>query len=163
MPVLTMALDPASVESGDIDLTAMLRGPDVFDVMGHRWWTLRSESLEILPTGTWRVMATLTARGTTGLIELRLEVDPGASGHDWLVLRGRGVLDRRAFGMGKRASIFGPQIELDLTLRARRAGTDTSAESQDGDEDTSNQPAGLSQMLAEQHITQPRQQATAHG
>jgi quercetin dioxygenase-like cupin family protein len=50
LPVLTMALDPASVE--------------LTDVMGHRWWTLRSESLEVLAAGTWRVMATLIANGT---------------------------------------------------------------------------------------------------
>jgi hypothetical protein len=59
-------------------------------------------------------MATLTAKGTQGLVELRLEVDPEASDCDWLVLSGRGVLDRRAFGMGNRASIFDPTIQLDL-------------------------------------------------
>jgi polyisoprenoid-binding protein YceI len=61
LPVLTMALDPASVETQDADLDAMLRGPDYFDAVRHRWWTLRSQSLEVLATGTWRVMATLTA------------------------------------------------------------------------------------------------------
>jgi polyisoprenoid-binding protein YceI len=123
LPVLTMVLDPASLETQDARLDAMLRGPDAVDVLRHRWWTLRSESLEVLPGETWRVMATLTANGTQGLVELRLEVDPEASGHDWLVLRGRGVLDRRAFGMGKRASFLGPTIQLDLTVRARRVET----------------------------------------
>jgi polyisoprenoid-binding protein YceI len=123
LPVLTMVLDPASLETQDARLDAMLRGPDAVDVLRHGWWTLRSESLEVLPGGTWRVMATLTANGTQGLVELRLEVDPEASGHDWLVLRGRGVLDRRAFGMGKRASFLGPTIQLDLTVRARRVET----------------------------------------
>jgi hypothetical protein len=75
-------------------------------------------------------MATLTANSTQGLVELRLEVDPEASGHDWLVLRGRGVLDRRAF-MGKRASIFGPTIQLDLTVRARRVETSTTESQQE--------------------------------
>jgi hypothetical protein len=70
-------------------------------------------------------MATLTATGTQGLVELRLEVDPRASGPDWLVLRGRGVLDRRVFGLGKGASILGPTIQLDLTVRARRVETST--------------------------------------
>jgi polyisoprenoid-binding protein YceI len=123
LPVLTMVLDPASLETQDARLDAMLRGPDAVDVLRHGWWTLRSESLEVLPGGTWRVMATLTANGTQGLVELRLEVDPEASGHDWLVLHGRGVLDRRAFGMGKRASFLGPTIQLDLTVRARRVET----------------------------------------
>jgi polyisoprenoid-binding protein YceI len=100
LPVLTMTLDPASLETHDADLDAMLRGPDYFDAVRHRWWTLRSESLEVLPGGTWRVMATLTARGTAALVELHLEVDPGASGPDALVLTGRGVLDRRAVGIG---------------------------------------------------------------
>jgi hypothetical protein len=128
LPVLTMALGPASVETGAADLDAMGGGPDG---LGHRWWTLRSESLEILPSGTWRVMANLTARGTAGLVELRLEVDPKASARDvkhlpgrpktdWLVLRGRGLLDRRAFGIGKRAWIFDPRIQLDLALHATR-------------------------------------------
>jgi hypothetical protein len=86
LPVLTMALDPASLEPGDADLDAMRCGPEG---LRHRWWTLRSESLEILPTGTWRVMATLTARATAGLVEPRFEVDPKSS-RDVLVLRGRG-------------------------------------------------------------------------
>jgi polyisoprenoid-binding protein YceI len=133
LPVLTMALDPASVETGDADLDAMLGGPDYFDAVRHRWWTLRSESLEVLPTGTWRVMATLTARGTAALVELRLAVTPGASGPDTLVLRGRGVLDRRAFDIGKQAWSFGPQLQLDLAVRANRAAIRTRIEGQEGE------------------------------
>jgi polyisoprenoid-binding protein YceI len=133
LPVLTMALDPASVETRDADLDAMLRGPDYFDAVRHRWWTLRSESLEVLPTGTWRVMATLTARGTTALVELRFAVIPGASGPDELVLRGRGVLDRRAFGIGKQPWSFGPQIQLDLAVRANRAAIRTRIQRQEGE------------------------------
>jgi polyisoprenoid-binding protein YceI len=125
LPVLTMTLDPASVETGDADLDALLRGPDYFDAVRHRWWTLRSESLEVLPTGTWRVMATLTARGTAALVELRLEVDPQASGPDELVVRGRGVLERRAFGIGKQPWSLDPQLQLDLALRAHRAASRT--------------------------------------
>jgi polyisoprenoid-binding protein YceI len=120
-PVLTMALEPASVET-DADLAAMLGGPDVSDTLRHRWWTLRSESLQVLPTGTWRVMATLTANGTPGLVELHLEVDPEVSSADWLVLRGRGLLDRRAFGSGSPASTLNPKVRLDLAVRARRVG-----------------------------------------
>src|SRR4030095_2283421 len=86
LPVLTMALDPASVEPHDADLDAMLRSPDYFDAVRHRWWTLRSESLEVLPTGTWRVMATLTASGTTAQVELRFTVIPRASSPDTLAL-----------------------------------------------------------------------------
>jgi polyisoprenoid-binding protein YceI len=133
LPVLTMTLDPASIDTHDADRDAMLRGPDDFDAVRHRWWTLRSESLEILPTGTWRVMATLTARGTTALVELHLEVDPGVSGPDTLVLRGRGVLERRAFGIGKQAWSFGPQIQLELAVRANRAAIRTRIERQEGE------------------------------
>jgi hypothetical protein len=82
LPVLTMALEPASVETGDADLAAMLRGLAVSDALRHRWWTLRCESLEVLPTEAWRVMATLTAGATTGLVELRFEIDPGAGDGD---------------------------------------------------------------------------------
>jgi polyisoprenoid-binding protein YceI len=133
LPVLTMALDPASLEAHDADLNPMLRGPDVVDGLGRRWWTLHSESLEILPTGAWRVMATLTARGTAALVELRFAVIPGASGPDTLVLRGRGVLDRRAFGISRQAWSLGPQIQLDLALRANRAAIHTSIQRQEGE------------------------------
>ena len=119
LPVLTIALDPASVEPHDTDLDTMLGGPGVGDVQRYRWWTLRCESLEVLPSGTWRVMATFTATGNPGLVELRLEVDPKASSPDSLVLRGRGLLDRRAFGIASPASTF-PKIRLDLVVRARR-------------------------------------------
>jgi hypothetical protein len=112
---------PASVKTQDGDPDAMLGDLDVVDDMGPQRWTLRSQSLEILPTGTWRVMATLTARGTAGLVEPRFEVDPKSS-RDVLVLRGPGgvVLDRRAFGIGKRAWIFGPRIQLELAGYATR-------------------------------------------
>jgi polyisoprenoid-binding protein YceI len=132
LPVLTMALDPASVETQDADLDAKLRGPDYFDAVRHRWWTLRSESLEVLPTGTWRVMATLTARGTAALVELRFAVIPGASGPDALVLTGRGVLERRAFGIGRQAWSLDPQIQLDLAVRAHRAAIGTRIQRQEG-------------------------------
>jgi polyisoprenoid-binding protein YceI len=124
LPVLTIALDPASIELHGADLDAMLDGPDVMDVGRHRWWTLRNESLEVLPTGAWRVTATLTTSGTTSLVELRFEVDLKASSADWLVLRGHGVLDRRAFGIASPASTI-PRIRLDLVVRARRAGSHT--------------------------------------
>jgi polyisoprenoid-binding protein YceI len=133
LPVLTMTLDPASVDTQDADLDAMLRGPDYFDALRHRWWTLRSQSLEVLPTGTWRVMATLTARGTTAPVELRFAVIPEANGPDTLVLRGRGVLDRRAFGIGRQAWSFDPQIQLDLAVRARRAAIRTRIQRQEGE------------------------------
>jgi len=133
LPVLTMTLDPASIETHDADLDALLRGPDYFDAVRHRWWTLRSESLEVLPTGTWRVMATLTARGTAALVELRFAVIPGASGPDGLVLRGRGVLDRRAFGIGKQSWSLDPQIQLDLAVRANRAAIRTRIQRQEGE------------------------------
>jgi polyisoprenoid-binding protein YceI len=133
LPILTMTLDPASVETQDADLDAMLRGPDYFDAVRHRWWTLHSESLEVLPTGTWRVMATLTARGTAALVELRFAVIPEASGPDGLVLQGRGVLDRRAFGIGRQASTLGPQLQLDLAVRANRAAIRTRIERQEGE------------------------------
>jgi hypothetical protein len=94
------------------------------------------------------VMATLTAGGTTGLLELHFEIDPGASGPDWLVLRGRGVLDRRALGMGKRAWIFDPKIQLDLTVRARRARTNIRPERPEENGHTDNQHAGRSRVLA---------------
>ena len=114
-PVLTMMLDPASLETAAADLDAMGGGPDL---SGLRWWTLRSQSLEIMATGTWRVMATLTARGRSSLVELHLEVDLKASRGDRLVLRGRGVLDRQAFGMGKRTWILDPEIRLELAVHA---------------------------------------------
>jgi hypothetical protein len=67
-------------------------------------------------------MATLTTHRILELVELRIEVDPEHSCGDWLVLRGRGVLDRRALAIGKRAWSFDPTIRLELAVHARRAG-----------------------------------------
>jgi GrpB-like predicted nucleotidyltransferase (UPF0157 family)/polyisoprenoid-binding protein YceI len=123
LPVLTMAIDPASIQTHDADLDTRLRSSEVFDVLRHRWWTLRSGSLEVLPSGAWRVMTTLTTNGTTtSAVELRLEIDPAASSADRLVLRGHGMLDRRGFGIGGPGSTFSPQIRIDLAVRARRVG-----------------------------------------
>ena len=41
------------------------------------------------------------------------------------------MLDRRAFGVGKRASLFDPTIQLDLTVRARRVETGTTERQQE--------------------------------
>jgi polyisoprenoid-binding protein YceI len=160
LPVLTIALDPASIQPHDGDLDAVLGGPKVVDVQQHSWWTLRSESLEILPTGTWRVMATLTARGAPGLVELRLEVDLEESSPDRLVLRGQGVLDRPGTGIGKQASTSTPQIRLDLTMRARRV-RDPYPHPKERGKHMHNQHAGLSQLLAEQRISHRHQHAAA--
>jgi GrpB-like predicted nucleotidyltransferase (UPF0157 family) len=122
LPVLSMALAPANVETHDAHLFAMPPIPTAVDALRDRWWTLRSDSLEILPTGTWRIMARLTANGTASPVELFLEVDPAASSPDWLVLRGHGHLDRRAFGISGPVATFSPQIRLDLAVRARRVG-----------------------------------------
>jgi hypothetical protein len=65
-------------------------------------------------------MATLTTHQTLGLVELRLAVDPERSRGDWLVLRGRGVLDRRFFPTSRRAWSFGPMPRLELAVHARR-------------------------------------------
>jgi hypothetical protein len=120
LPVLTMVLEPPGTEREAPGLDALGGGPDVARLR----WTLRSESLEILPSGTWRIMATLTAQGRAGLVELLLEVDPAASRQDLLVLTGRGVLDRRALGLGKRALLVGPRIQVQLALQATRAAGD---------------------------------------
>ena len=68
-------------------------------------------------------MATLTAHGTHGLVELCLEVDLEQSRPGWLVLRGRGVLDRRPLATGRRASSLDPTIRLELAIHARRVET----------------------------------------
>jgi len=122
LPVLTMVLDAAGPETGAGDLNAVLGGPDA-GAARQRWWTLHSQSLEILPGGVWRVMATLTAHRTLGLVELRLEVDPERRHRDWLVLRGRGALDRRAFATGTRPWSLDPTIRLELAVHARRVET----------------------------------------
>jgi polyisoprenoid-binding protein YceI len=131
LPVLTMAMDPASIRTHDGDLDAVLGDPDAVDVRRHQWWTLHSQSLEVLPGGSWRVMATLTANDTPGPVELRLEVDPEQSSLDSLVLRGRGLLDRDALGTGARAWMFNRQLRLELAVRARRALANTDIEAQE--------------------------------
>jgi hypothetical protein len=54
-------------------------------------------------------------------VKLRMEVDLEQN-HDWLVLRGWGVLDRRAFASGRRAWSFDPTIRLELSRRNLDSG-----------------------------------------
>jgi hypothetical protein len=152
LPVLTMALDPVSVETGAADLDVLLGGPDTCDVLESRWWTLQGESLSILPTGTLRVMATLTAGGVAGLVELRFQVDPKGSRQDRLVLRGRGVLDRRAFGRGKRARVFDPKIQLDLVVHATPVEIDPSTEEPDLHTQRAYCPTGATMSDSHAHL-----------
>jgi hypothetical protein len=97
-------------------------------------------SLEILPSGTWRVMTTLTAKGTSGLVDLRLDVDPAASSANWLVLRGHGLLDRRAFGIGAPVWTFSSQLRLDVAVHARREGRRTRTQRKGGSRCTTTMP-----------------------
>ena len=158
LPVLTMALDPASVDTGDARLDTLLCGPGGFDAMRHRWWTLRSESLEILPTGAWRVMATLTARGTPALVELHVQPDPEASDHHHLVLRGQGVLDRRTFGLGAPPPIRRPRVRIDLELQATRVTRDWSGHDswrQSSEQNGSSSPHSVTASSAAARIAAP--------
>ena len=67
LPLLTMALGPASLQMEEADLNATLYGPDVGAVWRQRWWTLDSQSLEILrlaaPGGSWRPSPPIGPRG----------------------------------------------------------------------------------------------------
>jgi hypothetical protein len=114
LPVMTLALDAAGVATQQDSQ--------------ERWWLLGSESLEVLPTGTWRVMATLTAHGASTLVELHLEVR--RRGLDWLVLRGHGAADRHAPGGGGGAWLDAMST-FDLALLARRVVTPSDAEGAD--------------------------------
>jgi hypothetical protein len=108
LPVLTMALAPGCLE------------PGAANRQQQWWWRLHSQSLEVLPGGAWRVMATLTTPRTLGLVELRLAVDSEHSRRDRLVLWGRGVLDRRTFPTSKPAWSFDPMTRLELAVHAKR-------------------------------------------
>jgi hypothetical protein len=122
LPFLTMELDPVSPQTGTADRR-------------QRRCTLHSHSLETLPGGAWRVMATLTTHRALELIELRIEVDPKHSRRDWLALRGRAVLARRALATGRRASSLDPTIWLELAVHARRVAIHLSKERHEGDID----------------------------
>jgi hypothetical protein len=61
-----------------------------------------------------------------------MELDPEQSRRDRLVLRGRGVLDRRAYATGKWASSLDPTIRLGLAVHARRVAIHPSTERHEG-------------------------------
>lgn len=75
-------------------------------------------------------MATLTARGTPALVELRFQVDPETG--DQLTLRGRGVLDRRTSGIGRPPATRSPWVRVDLELHATRVTRTSLPEPQSG-------------------------------
>src|SRR5215207_9721453 len=75
---------------GHHGVAVVTRATKVVDVMGPRVVDASQPKPGDPAHRNLAVMATLTARGATGLVELRFEVDPKSSRHV-LVLRGRGA------------------------------------------------------------------------
>ena len=106
---------------GHHGVAVITRATKVVDVMGPRWWTLHSQSLEILPTGTWRSWrpSPPEARQAWSSCASRSTRSPAAT--CWCCEDG--VLDRRALAIGKRAWILGPGIQLELAVYATQVET----------------------------------------
>ena len=115
LPVLTIALDPASIQTQQ----RLLADSDVGAVSSSGGGRCAARAWRSCPAASGESWPPSPPTAPQGLVELHLEIEPVPSDPDWLVLRGGGVLDRAAFA-GKRASNLGPQIRLELAVRARK-------------------------------------------
>lgn len=121
LPVLTMALEPASVKTQAADLDATGAGPDdlrptVVDAAQRKPGGPAHRHLAGHGDPHQRPGQLRPGRAAP-------EVDQPASRRQLLVLTGKGTLDRQAVGVGRRAPIVGPRIQLDLAMHATRMGT----------------------------------------
>jgi polyisoprenoid-binding protein YceI len=117
----------ASVDTGNADRDAHLRGPDFFDA--ERFPEMRFDSTRIrhVEGGTYRVTGDLTIRGVTREVEVEatvqgVEVDPW--GNQRAGIEVRGEVDRTDFGLtwqtrlSSGGMLVGEQVKILLDISA---------------------------------------------
>jgi len=120
-----VAVDLASVDTGDPERDEALRGAEFFDVA--RWPNARYETTRIVARGDgeYEAQGRLTIRDRTRDVPLRFSFTRSAAGA--AVLEGRATLRRLEFGIGAEGDWrdtrwVGDEVEVRFELRLRGAG-----------------------------------------
>jgi polyisoprenoid-binding protein YceI len=113
-----------SVHMADEDQTAMLRGPEFFDVETYPQMSFHSIAVERTGEETLRVIGFLTLRGIRRPMFLDVSVTDrrpeAAPGDRYARFRAQGSLLRSEFGMTKYIDIVGDTVEITIRTDAWR-------------------------------------------
>jgi polyisoprenoid-binding protein YceI len=125
--VADVGIDPASIDTSNLDRDAHLRSPDFFDVDRYPTMTFRSRSSRRIEGDQYVVSGDLTIRGVTRHVELTMTVTGVATdpyGQLRLGLTGKGILSRRDFGLTWNVAletggfVLGDRVTLELDASA---------------------------------------------
>jgi polyisoprenoid-binding protein YceI len=126
---VSVAIDPASVDTAEPQRDAHLRSPDFFDVEKYPQATFRSTKVEQTGNDTYRVAGELTIHGVTRPVVLETVFEGSAKdpwGGERAGFAASASLDRRDFGLGWNkvleagGVLVGDRIELTLEIEAVR-------------------------------------------
>ena len=112
-PKVDVEIDCGSVWSDNILLTWHLKGADLLAVKKHPKARFTSTSVVTTDEGT-RIEGNLTFLGITKPVILEATLEPGKA----LRLRGRGVVDRRDFGMTYGKDKIADDVEIRFDVNA---------------------------------------------
>ncbi|BCW87997.1 Protein YceI [Alphaproteobacteria bacterium SO-S41] len=108
-------VDAGSLTTDETDWIEDLKGPDFFDVTRYPLFDFNSFGAEVVSPGVLRVSGTLTLKGISRPVTLkvryRLPDAAGGAAH----LQAQGELDRTEFGMDAYDLVLSDDVEIDVT------------------------------------------------
>jgi polyisoprenoid-binding protein YceI len=120
----------ASIDTGNPDRDAHLRGPDFFDAERYPEITYESTRVEHIEGGTYKITGELTIRGVTREVETKAQIE-GAGEDPWgnerVGVSVRGTINRTDFGLrwnqqlGGGKVLVGEEVQILLDISAVRA------------------------------------------
>jgi polyisoprenoid-binding protein YceI len=122
-----VAIDVASIETGDRRRDDHLRSPDFFDAEKYPTITFRSTKVDATSSGSWAVTGDLTVRGVTRPVALQVEFD-GASaspfGDERISFSAAAEVDREDWGLNWNVALdtggvlVGKKVRIELNVQA---------------------------------------------
>ena len=116
-----------SIATGDAKRDGILQGEEFFGADEFPAIAFHGTATRRLPRGRIGVDGEITIRGHAEPLELAVAVREVAGDPDVLELEATGTIDRTRFGMpfdrGASSALLGKQVKLELSVRARRAGS----------------------------------------
>jgi len=134
-----VAINAASVHTGEEQRDTHLRSDDFFHVEKHPTWTFKSTSVEHVDGNNWKVTGDLTIRGTTRSVVLDTEFD-GANATPWgpsaIAFSASTEIDREEWGLTYNMVLetggvmVGKKVKIELNVEAlahQAEGSETTA------------------------------------
>jgi polyisoprenoid-binding protein YceI len=116
-------VDAASLTTDETRWLDDLRGPDFFHVAQYPMFDFNSFGAEVLAPGLLRLTGTLTLRGVSRPVTLRVRYRlPAPDGDGEALLDASAEVDRTQFGMDAYALVLSDDVEIEVTGRLANFG-----------------------------------------